>query len=326
MDFEKKSIVAPLTTVILSSMPEILDSRISDKLARSKVYECLLLNAWRRRRTDIEKCNGKLKVIEKTLLKSKEHQCTLESLIRFEVQRYKNMEQAHLSLQLKYENLRQKNAEVINRNETLNIELASQYDEVKNFKVTLEKQQEEIDEFTNIESKLATEIGGYKKAIEDMQKENITLQNEMQHLSREIKMKDDQYQEILISNNDLIQREIHYIQMVEFGNANLKMLEIDLEELRRLCHNHQIAIQERDAEVQQLHNVIKAAFSVRLFNLAKNCLLFTMASLYKVSCHMLPALPAPPEVLTEVDGPKYKQQSKPFGMIAPLLSVKTVSK
>lgn len=57
--------VAEISSLISSTYPEILDTTISHKKARSKIYEILLLNAWRRRRIDVERLNSKLTITEK---------------------------------------------------------------------------------------------------------------------------------------------------------------------------------------------------------------------------------------------------------------------
>lgn len=324
-----QSSVSPITSAVLSSLPEIVDSRISDKLARSRVYELLLLNAWRRRRTDVEKCNGKLKNTEKILLKSKEQQCTLESILRFEQQKYKKLEQAYLLLETDREELIKKHEATEKSNESLHAESLEWREEISQLTTSIETLQREFTDLAANESVLLEQISDYKKTIEVYQRECNLSKAENQRLAEEIEVKDDQYQQILRANNDLLQNEKNYIKTIEAKVINSEMLESDLEDLRSLCRDHQLAIEEKNAEVRRLRDVIDGAYSARLYNLAKNCLMLTTASLYRVSYHMLPALPPPPRVFMDMDDNdeiSITRPSRPFGMIAPLLSVKTVSK
>lgn len=321
-----QSSVSPITSAVLSSLPEIVDSRISDRLARSRVYELLLLNAWRRRRADVEKCNGRLKNTEKILLKSKEQQCTLESILRFEQRKNDKLEQACQSLEAERGELIKKNETMEKCNESLNTDLQQWRTEMEQLTTSIETLQREFTDLSASEHALLEQISDYKNTIEVYQKECNLSQAENQRLSKEIELKDDQYQQICRTNNDLLQKEQAYIKTIEEKIINSEMLESDLEDLRTLCRDHQLAIEEKNAEVQRLRDVIDGAYSARLYNLAKNCVMSTTASLYRVSYHMLPALPPPPRVLMDDDEISITRPRKPFGMIAPVLSVKTVSK
>lgn len=281
-----------LTSLILNSCPEILDTRLSDKIARSKVFELLLLNAWRRRRADIEKTKTKMVNAEKLLLKSKEQQCTLESLLRFERQRYQKLLITAELVQSENHDIFAKYQCEQQSNDALKFELDEKISEAQQLMDSLKSTQQQVYEMANIETKFKTKIDQFRAVIDEMQQENRVLEEKVKRLTNGAQAKDAVYKEAIEMNKSLLMKEADYIRNIDENVNQLKTLRMDFDYQIIVCKGHQLAIEEKTMAINKLREIIEGAFSIRLRNMAKNCLMVTTASLYKI--HMLPVVPSKP--------------------------------
>lgn len=287
--------VAELSEMLINECPELLDKRLNTNAARTTVFRILLLNAWRRRRSDAEKSAGLVVDLQKKLLQTKEQKATVETLLRFEQQRYKKLNDVVESMK--------------SENEVLSVQLADR-----------------ISENTNLRNELEAKIRATEQLLHDVQ----TMQQQLADTSateHELHTKIDQYK-FALSEMQCANRELE---------AKIDQLLHTIVELERTCDENERTIQRKEAEMMRLHALIDGAFLTRIRNLARHCFMVTSASLYRVSHHMLPAMPVFPNMFETVGpraqaaaigahGDKTKKCDIPFVIATPLLTVKTMTK
>lgn len=333
--------VNELSALLMTSCPEILDNRLTDKAARAKVFELLLLNAWRRRRSDVERCNVKVANTEKLLLKVKEQKTSVDTLLRFEQQRYHKLLRTAEAVRSENDDLTVRLGEREEDNAALRTELEAKIRAAEQLMTDLQAAQHRLDDMSATEMELRTKIDEYKQVIEDMQCANRALEEKVARLSSEMAVSDAGRQQAMETNDTLAAKERECRQLLDAKENNEMRLTSDAVALRHACDEYRRLIERKDAEVRRLRAAVDGAFMTRLQNLARHCLMVATASLYHMSRHMLPAMPPPPpppplessgtsatghgnRARAQI-GPMAKNEI-PFVIAAPLLALKTMNK
>lgn len=331
--------VTELSTLLITSCPEILDSRLSDKAARSKVFALLLLNAWRRRRSDVVRCQERCKHTESLLLQVKQQKTSIESLLRYEQQRYLKLQTTAEAVRVENQHLADHLKDQCAQNAAVRVQLEANIRTAERLMAELQAAQRRLDTMTATEMELRTKIDEYKVVIGDMQSANRQLAATVTRLTDDLIVSDERHQQAMADGQRLLRETDDYRQMMTIKVASETQLREEVDALHRVCHEHRHAMEHKDAEMMRLHAMIDGALLVRLQQLARHCLMVATASIYRVSYHVWPAIAASSTSTTvaavertlrcdDRSWPVLKNTNRaiPFVVAAPLLTVKTMSK